>query len=141
MCAILNYDHRVSAVVSFAGFNKPMEVTKEQAVSEAGGIYYLIAPQIWAMQIQLFGDLLQLTAVDGINRTHIPVMVVLCSNDTLVPVNTISIYAQRDSITNPYVEYLYLEGDKACGHYFKNYPEDKGLLEQVNAFFEDALKQ
>jgi len=139
VCAVLNFNrHRINAVVSFAGFNSTKEAMESQAVAEVGGAYYLLYPQVWALEKQLFGDIAKLTAVDGINKSHIPVMIVICSDDDIVPANTISIYAHRKSITNPYVEYVYLDGEDAFGHYFKNYPEGKELYTRVNDFLEKS---
>ena len=137
VCAVLNYDHRVDAVVSFAGFNSTRDVMKEQATAKIGGLYYLISPQVWALEKQLFEDIAKLTAVDGINKSLIPVMIVLCSDDDIVPVNTISIYAHRKNIINPHVEIVYLDGEDAFGHYFKNYPKE-ALYERVNHFLENS---
>lgn len=137
-CAVLNYDHDVKAVVSFAGFNSTKEAMEHQIVEEVGGVYYIICPQLWALEKQLFGDIAKLTAVDGINKSNIPVLLVLCADDNIVPPDTISIYAHRNSITNPNFQYIYLDGDDAFGHYFKNYPEDRELYTQVNDFFENS---
>jgi len=139
VCAVLNYDHDIKAVVSFAGFNSTQEVMESQGVAEVGGIYYLISPQFWAMEKELFGDTAKLTAVDGINKAGIPVMLVLCSDDNIIPVDTVSIYAHRESITNPNLEIAYLDGDDAFGHYFKYYPKEK-LYERVYQFFENAIE-
>jgi dienelactone hydrolase len=46
--AVLNYNHNIKAVVSFAGYNNGSELFKNIAVSEVGGVYYLISPQSWA---------------------------------------------------------------------------------------------
>jgi len=137
VCAVLNYYHNVKAVVSLAGFNSTQEVTEYQAVAEVGGIYQLISPQILAVEKQIFGDTAKLTAVDGINKTDIPVMLVLCSDDEIIPVNTISIYAHRESITNPNLEIVYLDGEDAFGHYFKYYPKEE-LYERVIDFLENS---
>ena len=137
VCAVLNYDHRVDAVVSLAGFNSTKDVTKEQAAAEIGGIYYIISPQVSALEKQLFGKTAKLTAVGGINKSPIPVMIALCSNDDIVPVSTISIYAHRKSITNPYVEIVYLDGEDAFGHYFKNYPKEE-LYIKIDHFFDKS---
>jgi alpha-beta hydrolase superfamily lysophospholipase len=50
VCAILNYNHNVKAVASFAGFNNSSEIFKEQGVSMFGGWFYLLTPQIWAIE-------------------------------------------------------------------------------------------
>ena len=139
VCAVLNYDHQINAVVSFAGFNSTQEVMESQAVAEVGGIYHLMSAQLWAIEKQLFGDTAKLTAVDGINKSNIPVMIVLCEDDEVIPVNTISIYANRGRITSLNVEIVYLEGDDAFGHYFKYYPKEKEeLYERVSSFLENA---
>ena len=134
-CAVLNYNHRVTAVVSFAGFNSTLDATREQAVAEIGGLYYLLSPQVQMLERQTFGDVAKLTAVDGINKANIPVMIVQCSDDEIISSNTISIYAHRESITNPLFEYVFLDGEDAFGHYFKNYPNNR-LYVQVLEFLE-----
>jgi hypothetical protein len=65
---------------------------------------------------QLFGDTAKLTAVGGINKSGIPVMIVHCSNDEFIPANTASIYAHRGKITNPHAEIVFREGENATGH-------------------------
>lgn len=116
--AVLNYNHDVKASVSFAGYNNSRERFKEAAVIELGGIFYVLSPQTWAIEKQLFGDTAKLNAIDGINKANIPVIIVQSSNDDEVLPNTTSIYAHRNKITNPYVEIVYLEGEDAAGHEF-----------------------
>jgi pimeloyl-ACP methyl ester carboxylesterase len=116
VCAVLNYNHNVRAVASFAGFNNSGEIFKEQGVSMFGNWFYLLTPQTWAIEKQLFGDTAKLTAVGGINKSGIPVMIVHCSNDEFIPANTTSIYAHRNEISNPHVEIVFREGENATGH-------------------------
>ncbi|MCL2229920.1 MAG: alpha/beta hydrolase [Treponema sp.] len=139
VCAALEYDHNITAVVSFAGFNSTQEAMKHQLVEEVGGVFYVISSQLWALEKQLFGETAKLTAVDGINKSGIPVMLVLCENDDIIPPDTISIYAHKDKINNPNFQSLYLEGEEAYGHYFKNYPEGKELYDRVNEFLGNSL--
>jgi pimeloyl-ACP methyl ester carboxylesterase len=142
VCAVLHYNYDVKAVVSFAGFNSSSEIFQEQGVSMAGGWYYMLKPQMWAIEKQLFGDTANLSAVDGINKSGIPVMIVHCSNDETIPANTTSIYAHRAKITNPYVEIVYREGENATGHfpYFSKEQNelDAGLMDRINVLFNDA---
>jgi len=116
VCAVLNYNHNISAVVSFAGYNKGSDVIKEWGVSMVGGIYHVITPQMWAIEKQLFGDTTNLTAIDGINKSGIPAMIVQCSNDDVITPNGTSIYAHRGKITNPNAVIIYREGENATGH-------------------------
>ena len=122
VCAVLNDEHRVSAVVSFAGFNNGNETFKEHGVSSAGGFFYLLYPQFWAIQKLKFGNAMKLTAVDGINKTAIPVMIVHSADDEVIPAKTISIYAHRDKITNPFLEIVFYD---AAGHEFVFYSKER----------------
>jgi len=116
VCAVLNYGYRVNAVVSFAGYNSGIEVLDEIGFHMTGGIYHIIAPQMHLFQKLLFGDAAKLTAIDGINKSNIPVMIVQCSDDDLVPAGSTSIYAHREKITNPRVKIVYRDGEYANGH-------------------------
>jgi pimeloyl-ACP methyl ester carboxylesterase len=125
VCAVLNYEHNVSAVVSFAGFNNGYETFKEIGISSAGGFYYLLYPQFWAIQKIKFGNTMKLTAVDGINKATIPVMIVQSSDDDIISPATTSIYAHREKITNPYLEIIFFDGADAAGHEFVFYSKER----------------
>ena len=116
VCAVLNYEHKVNAAVSFAGYNSGSEVLMEQGRITAGGFYYIIKPQMYILQKLLFGKSANLTAVDGINKSGIPVMIVQCSDDNLIYAGSSSIYAHREKITNPHVKIIYRQGEDATGH-------------------------
>jgi len=116
VCAVLNYNHRVSAVVSFAGYNKGSELIKEGGIEMLGNFYYIIAPSIWTVEKFRFGNATHFTAVDGINKSGIPVMIVQCSNDDVIRPTTTSIYAHRKEITNPKLEIVYRDGEDAVLH-------------------------
>lgn len=116
VCAVLNYNHRVNAVVSFAGYNKGIDMINERGVSMIGNFAYIFTPQQWIIERLLFGGTANLTAVGGINKSSIPIMLVQCSNDDVVRPNSTSIYAHRKEITNPYVEIIYRDGEDAVGH-------------------------
>jgi len=118
VCAVLNYNHRVNAVVSFAGYNKASEVLDEVGVSAAGNAFYLLYPQLRAIERKLFGKAAKLSAVNGINKAGIPVIIVQSSNDHIIRADTTSIYAHRSKISNPNAEIIYKEGANATGHEF-----------------------
>jgi len=116
VCTVLNYNHNVKAVVSFAGFNIAKELFEEEGVSITGGIFYALTPQFWVIEKQLFGDAANLTAVGGINKSNIPVMIVQSSDDKVIKADTTSIYAHRKSITNPRVDIVFFDGENITGH-------------------------
>jgi pimeloyl-ACP methyl ester carboxylesterase len=129
VCAILNYSsHNIYAVASFAGYNDSREIFEEQGALLVGGIFYILTPQFWTIEKQLFGDTAKLTAIDGINKAGIPVMIIHGSEDDTIPADTTSIYAHRSKITNPLVEIVYLNG---VGHQ----PQESINLERINDFF------
>ena len=151
---VLNYEHDVKAVVSFAGFNNGRELFREQGILSSGGFYHLLSPHFWTIQRLRFGKTMKLTAVDGINKAGIPVMIVHSSDDRLISPNTTSIYAHREKITNPYAEFVYLDGDDAAGHefpfgsrerreYIRTINENfrKYHAENENASFSQCVKQ
>jgi len=118
VCAILNYNHKINAVVSFAGFNNGNEVINELGVSRVGRLYNILSRNVEVIEKRMFGDAAKLTAVDGINNVNIPVMIVQSSDDDVIFANSISIYAHRNKVTNPRAEIIFLYGENASGHEF-----------------------
>ncbi|MGE5579918.1 MAG: alpha/beta hydrolase [Bacillota bacterium] len=103
--AVLNYGHDVAAVVSVSGFNSPMGMFTEEMKRLVGPLAFAAYPFGWAYQAMLFGSAVGLTAVDGINRSEAPVMIVHGSADESVSYDGASIISQRDHLTNPNVIY------------------------------------
>jgi len=120
-CAILNFDHKINAVASFAGFNNGSEVIDKLSVFTVGRIYNLFAGNVRDIERQMFGDKMKLTAVDGINKSNIPVMIVQSIDDDVIFADSISIYAHRDKITNPNAQIVFFDGEEATGHEFVFY--------------------
>jgi alpha-beta hydrolase superfamily lysophospholipase len=116
VCSVLNYEHPVNAVVSFAGYNSGREVFEELGKSSAGIKFAFIRPQFRKIEKQRFGDVAKLTAIEGVNKTGIPVIIVHSSDDDVITAQKTSIYAHREKINNPHVEIIYMEGDDATGH-------------------------
>ena len=115
VCAVLNYDYPVKAVVSFAGYNNGSELLDIVGKSSSK-LYFLIKPKFRKIEMKRFGDVTKLTAVDGINKSGIPVMIVQSSDDNVITAEKTSIYAYRAKISNPNVVIVYKEGDEATGH-------------------------
>ena len=118
VCAILNYEYKINAVVSFAGFNNGNEVISDLGTSKIGRTFNLFSNKIKNIENQMFGSASLLTAVDGINNTNIPVLIVHSSDDDVINAKTAAIYAHRNNITNPNAEIIFFDGDNASGHEF-----------------------
>ena len=77
---------------------------------------YIEYPFLWAYQSILFGSTARLTAVDGINRTNTPVMIIHGSGDEDILYNGASIISHRSLITNPDVIYKTCSTENHNGH-------------------------
>lgn len=107
--AIFNFPHEIAASVSVAGFNRPMEMIMEWGEGMMGPLVYVEYPFISLYQRVLFGNRIDLNAVDGINSTDTPVLLIHGSGDTTVGFAGAGTIASREEITNPHVQY------KICG--------------------------
>jgi len=104
--AVLNFDHQINAVVSLAGYNRPIRVlhdTSRRIIGRAGTLAY---PYLWVYQRLLFGRNAGLSAVDGINKTDTPVKIIHGREDWLILYDSAGTIAYRDSITNPNVIFV-----------------------------------
>lgn len=114
--AVLNYNHRISASASLAGFNSPMGLLKEQAVNMIGFFAYAEYPYLWTYQTMLFGSTARITAVDGINKSDIPVMIIHGDKDDTISYYDASIISHQNEITNQHVIYKTCSANNRNGH-------------------------
>ena len=114
--AVLNYDHKINAVASIAGYNAPIEILVEQARNRIGFFAYVAYPVEWAYQKMLFGSAADLTAVDGINNTETAVLIIHGTEDQAISYSGAAIIAHRDEITNPNVVYKSCSAENQNGH-------------------------
>lgn len=114
--AVFNYEHNITASVSVAGFNKPMQTIVEWARGMMGGFAYVEYPYIWLYQKTVFGNDLDLTAVDGINNTDTPILLLHGNEDGTIGIDESAIMAYRDEITNPNVQYKICDKERQNGH-------------------------
>lgn len=114
--AIFNYDHDIAASVSVAGFNKPMDTVLEWAKGKMGNFAYVEYPYIYIYQKLLFGKNANMSAVNGINNTDTPILIIHGEKDTTVVYNGSGTIAYRDEITNPNVQYKVCSNDRQNDH-------------------------
>ena len=122
--AILKDTVDIAGVVSIAGFNSSIELLKEQADIQLGMISPMEYPFLWIYQNMIFGDMVEVTATDGINSTDTPVMIIHGVNDKAISYDGASIISHQSEITNPNIIY------KTCS--------EKNHDEHSNAFKSDA---
>lgn len=114
--AVLNYEHDISAVVSIAGYATPMELLYEQSQDMMGWFATITYPYQWLYQRMLFGSTAGLSAVAGINKSSVPVMVIHGSEDTVIRYDGAGIIAHKDKIKNPNVVYRTCDSENQSGH-------------------------
>ena len=160
--AVLNETHNVTAVASVSGFNDPMTMMVEWAERMMGVLAYAEAPYIYIYEKSIVGEHLGRRAVDGINKSDIPVLIMHGTADEVVEYDGAGIIAYKDEITNSKVEYFVSEQEMQNGHtdlmhtlesaqYLENVKEEynhlseqyKGEVEQdvKSAFYAKVDKQ
>ncbi len=114
--AIFNYEHDIAASVSVAGFNDPMTMITEWGVNMMGCFGYIQYPYIYVYQKTVFGKNLDMTAVDGINNTETPILLIHGNADETIRMDGAATVAYRDEITNPNVQYKICDKEKQNDH-------------------------
>lgn len=114
--AILNYDYDINAVVSISGFNSTMELLTEQVRRQLGFIAPLMTPLLWIQQKILFGDYVDVSAVDSINNSTSSVLIIHGDKDESISYQGSSIMNHKSSIVNPNVTYITHSNENQNGH-------------------------
>lgn len=115
--AVLNYNHRIDAVVTASGFNSAYEQWECSIKRFTGPAYYLIRPINLAFIHLKYGDDRNLSAIDGINNSDIPVLVISADTDVFYCGNRSPIYEKKDMITNDKCEFMLMNKANHNEHY------------------------
>lgn len=116
VAAALDIVPDVDACVTMSGYNSPVDVLMEFAARKLGPFAATQYPTMWLNNKLAFGNDADRTALDGINKSNVPVLVVHGVNDQVVEFAGSSIIAQRDRITNKNVQYLAIDDKGRDGH-------------------------
>lgn len=114
---VLNYPHRVDAVVSASGFNSASEQWECSIQRFTGFAYPIIRPMNRLFIALKYGKDRNLSAIDGINAVDIPVLIISAEDDVFYNGKYSPIYENRDSISNPQCEYLLMNEEGHNEHY------------------------
>lgn len=133
--AVLNFDHKIAGVASVAGYAVPVEMIYEFSSDIVGNARPLIYPSIVLYNKLRFGKYSGLSAVDGINRSDTPIMILHGTDDGMIGYNESSIINKRGEITNPNVQFVTLENITHSGMFYT-----KEALDYKNKFAEEINK-
>lgn len=131
VAAVLANGHDVQAVVSASGFDTA-EDQWQYSISKYTGVFYPVIKPFNSLFISMkYGDNKTLSAVDGINSTDVPVLVISAENDSFYG-GTSPIYRRREDISNPNCSFILMDKENHNGHY-DYFLTDEALLYQKNA--------
>ncbi len=117
VCAILGYDHAITAAVSVSAYNSPMEMIREWCEDNIGPqLTWLETPYIWLYQKILFGGASNISAAEAIEESQVPVMVIHGTRDGTVSYDGASIIAHREEIESPKVRFVTCSEAGRNGH-------------------------
>lgn len=116
--AVLNFGHDIKGVASIAGYAEPVQMIYEFAGGVAGDLRPLLYPSICLYNKLRFKEYAALSAVDGINKSNIPVLIFHGTSDAMIGYNESAIMNHRGEITNPHVQYVTLEGITHSGMFY-----------------------
>ena len=115
--AVLNYSHKIKSVVSASGFDTPVEQWGYSVKRYSGKIGFLEGKIAEIYEYFVYGkETRELSAVNGINSSHIPIMVLSGTTDEFYG-GVSSIYKQKDSIKNPKCRFMLMDKPRKNGHY------------------------
>ena len=131
--AVLNYDHVIKAVASLAAYNDPAEQVANILSRVLHPALKVLRPMYWLNNVIDYGRYGTLTAVDGINKADIPVLVVQGTGDQMISYDKSSIVADKKKITNPKVQYMIFKEEGANDHdSFFFTPKAREILKELN---------
>ena len=131
--AVLDSNYDITAVVSVAGFNEPLGIIFQKMESYIGPIAYLEYPFMALYEYIIFGADANTTAIEGINKSNVPVLLIYGTDDKVVPHDEVGVWAYKHEITNPNVRFFERNTYYCNGH-------DTLWLSQAAGFYM-AVKQ
>lgn len=136
--AVLNFNHNVKGAVSFSGYYKPAAELAEATEYMMGTPGKLLKPFVYLANFFTFGKYAGLSAVKGINKSGIPVLVCHGTEDQIIAFDRSAIINQKNKITNPNVKYYVIDEPERNTHagYFDM---ESGWLDKMNSMADDFL--
>lgn len=114
--AVLQYEHKIKAVVAASGFDDPKEQW-EYSVKRSTGIFgVLLEPYAGIYMSFMFGDMAHFSAIDGINSTNVPILIISGTVDEYYG-GTSKVYEKQNQVTNPNCTFKLMNKENHNGHY------------------------
>jgi hypothetical protein len=119
-----------------------MEIILEQGKRMMGNFIYTQYPYLWLYQSLLFGKTASLNAVDAINGSDVPVLIIHGSEDDFVEFEGSSIISKVNNITNPNIRSLALTDPGSNGHnnLFRS-DASRAYIDDLNKIYRELYDQ
>ena len=141
VAAGLYFEHDVKACASLSGYSDSVEMMISFAAANMSKTAVLLRPFAYLEHLFLFGKYATLSALDGINRGDVPVMLIYGTEDALVRYDKTSTVAYKNKITNPNVVIYPMNEKNQNGHNSIFHNENSvGEIARINARISE-LKQ
>ena len=114
--AVLNLDHDIKGCVSMSGYNSPMDELNEYTENLFGDKAFLVTPFVWTYNKLHAGRFASYSAVDGLNKSDIPALIIHGDNDQIVKYYGAAIIANQGRIKNQNVQYYTFETEGKDTH-------------------------
>lgn len=144
VCCATAFDFDITAVVSVNGINSAMEGVMMPAVKAVGNIAYTNYPLLWMYQALLFGaDMVDTSAIDALNQTQTPAMIIHASGDTVVPEDRFSIISHKEDGAYKNIVWVPEYGNETQNAHTEILFDDNGkansqLIKLITDFFDKA---
>ena len=144
-CCVANNYSSVSAVTAVNGVDTSMDAIMAYSTSYVGGIAYSNYPFLSMYENMVFGaDLSGSSAVDKINQSDIPILIIHSSADRQIPVDKYSIYSHQNEITSENVELLLYTKDGSDGHTSILYDENRcpnyDIIKKISKYYKEKSR-
>ncbi|MDL2318819.1 alpha/beta hydrolase [Eubacteriales bacterium OttesenSCG-928-A19] len=116
VAAVLDMGHDIKASISVAGYASPDALLREQMQRMMGDFSVAAYPFAWLYQRTLFGANAGRSAIEAINNSGVPTMIIHGTEDEMIGYDGAGIIAHRNEITNPNVVYVTREAVGQNGH-------------------------
>jgi len=162
--AVLQFGNKVTAIVAASGFDDPKEQWDYSVKKSTGFLGLILEPYAGIYMELKFGDEAHLSAIDGINSTDIPVLVISGTDDEYYGGKSM-IYIKKDKIANENCEFVLMDKSDHNGHYdyfltneavqyqaqvkngqiekvnkFLYCEHDKNIMDMINDFYMKAIE-
>ncbi len=137
--AVLNLRDDVDAVVNFAGFDLPSDITRARGEVFLGPFVYVLSPYMTLYERIKFGDYAELSALEGYKASSCPVMILHGALDETVPPENGYMIFERELGENDRFTFRYFENRDHYNLWYTTPPVlNDALLDEIATFLEAA---